>query len=279
MPGKILVLGATGTVGTPLVAQLLAAGEAVKAASRHATPVAGAEAVRFDLADETTHGAAFEGVDRAFALLPTGHLEIEASLGRVIAAAAARRVKLVLMSALGADADESLPYRRAEIALERSGTPHVILRPNWFADNFHSYWLAGIRQGVIAVPAGEGRTSFIDARDIAASAAAVLRSDRFDGRAFNLTGPEALGYAEAAAILSAAAGRPIRYLAVEDAAFIDSLAGAGMPRDYASFIAAIFHPVREGWAAGVTPDVATLTGTAPRSLAAYAADHAARFRG
>jgi uncharacterized protein YbjT (DUF2867 family) len=277
MSGKILVLGATGTVGTPLVAQLLAAGETVRAASRNATPVVGAEVVRFDFADPATHGPAFEGVDRAFVLLPTGHLDIEGSLGAVIAAAAARRVKLVLMSVFGVDADDSIPYRRAEIALERSGTPHVILRPNWFADNFHSFWLAGIRQGVIAVPAAEGRTSFIDVRDIAASAAAALSSHRFDGRAFNLTGPEALGYADAAAILSAVSGRSIRYIPVADAAFIATLSGAGVPAAYAAFLASIFHPVREGWTAAVTTDVEVLTGIAPRRLATYAADHAARF--
>jgi len=279
MSGKILVLGATGTVGTPLVAQLLAAGETVRVASRNATPVPGAETVRVDLADPSTLAPAFEGVDRAFVLLPTGHLDIEGSLGAVIAAAAARRVKVVLMSVFGVDADDSNPYRRGEIALERSGTPFVILRPNWFADNFHSFWLAGIRQGVIAVPAAEGRTSFIDVRDIAASAAAALRSDIFDGRAFNLTGPQALGYADAAAILSAASGQAIRYLPVDDAAFIATLTGAGMPADYAGFLASIFHPVREGWTAAVTGDVQTLTGTAPRSLATYAADHAALFRG
>lgn len=279
MPGKILVLGATGTVGSHLVAQLLAAGEAVRVASRKATTVAGAEAVQFDLADATTHAGAFDGVDRAFLLLPAGHLDIEGALGRVIAAAAARRVKLVMMSVLGADADEANPYRRGEIALAASGVAHVILRPNWFADNFHSYWLAGIRQGVIALPAAEGRTSFIDTRDIAASAAAALRTDRFDGQAFNLTGPEALGYAEAATILSAATGRPIRYQPVDDAAFIAMLTGAGVPPDYAGFLASIFHPVREGWTAAVTGDVATLTGVAPRNLVTYAADHAATLRG
>jgi uncharacterized protein YbjT (DUF2867 family) len=279
MAGKILVLGATGTVGTPLVAQLLAAGETVRAATRNATPVAGAEAIRFDLADPATHGPAFEGVDRAFLLLPTGHLAIEESFGALIAAAAARRVKVVMMSVFGADADDAIPYRRAELALQRSGTPHVILRPNWFADNFHSFWREGIRHGVIAVPAAEGRTSFIDARDIAASAAAALRSNRFDGQAFNLTGPAALGYAEAAAILSAAAGRAIRYAPVDDAGFIAMLTGAGMPAEYAGFLAAIFHPVREGWTSAVTADVQALTGTAPRSLASYAADHAALFGG
>lgn len=106
-----------------------------------------------------------------------------------------------------------------------------------------------------------------------------MRTDRFDGQAFNLTGPEALGYAEAAAILSAATGRPIRYLPVDDAAFIATLTGAGVPADYAGFLATIFHPVREGWTAGVTGDVATLTGAVPRSLAAYAAEHAATLRG
>lgn len=279
MSGKILVLGATGTVGTPLVAQLIAAGETVRAASRNATPVAGAEAVRFDFADAATHGPAFDGVDRAFILLPTGTLDIEGALGAVIATAAARRVKVVLMSVFGVDADDSTPYRRAEIALERSGTPYVILRPNWFADNFHSFWLAGIRQGVIAVPAAEGRTSFIDVRDIAASAAAALLSPRFDGQAFNLTGPEALGYGDAAAILSAAAGRSIRYIPVDDGAFIATLTGAGLPAAYAAFLASIFHPVREGWTAAVTADVETLTGQAPRSLLAYACDHALHFGG
>lgn len=279
MSGKILVLGATGTVGTPLVAQLIAAGETVRAASRNATPVAGAEAVRFDFADAATHGPAFDGVDRAFILLPTGTLDIEGALGAVIATAAARRVKVVLMSVFGVDADDSTPYRRAEIALERSGTPYVILRPNWFADNFHSFWLAGIRQGVIAVPAAEGRTGFIDVRDIAASAAAALLSPRFDGQAFNLTGPEALGYGDAAAILSAAAGRSIRYIPVDDGAFIATLTGAGLPAAYAAFLASIFHPVREGWTAAVTADVETLTGQAPRSLLAYASDHALHFGG
>ena len=78
----------------------------------------------------------------------------------------------------------------------------MILRPNWFADNFHTVWLDGIKRGVIAGPAGEGRSSVIDVRDVAACAAAVLMTDRFDSNAFNLTGPEALGYYNAATVIS-----------------------------------------------------------------------------
>ncbi|WP_111640640.1 SDR family oxidoreductase [Marinimicrobium alkaliphilum] len=279
MTGKILVLGATGNVGTPLVQQLVAAGEQVKAASRHATPVEGAEAVRFDYTDQSSVDAAFEGVDRAYVMLSGGYVNVIELLQPIIEAAAERGVKVVMQSVLGVDADDNIPYRQVELLLERSGTPFVILRPNWFSDNFHTYWLAGIKQGVIAVPAGEGKSSFIDVRDIAASAAAALTSDRFDGQAFNLTGPEALSYGEAAAILSEVASREITYTAVDDATFIGLMTDAGVPHEYAELLASIYYPVREGWTAVVTGDVEALTGQAPRSLQTYANDYAALFSG
>ena len=273
MPHKILVLGATGNVGQALVQALLSKGEQVKAASRSGKPVGAAEGVVFDLAKPETFAAALDGVDRAYIMLPTGYVSAKELLLPVIEAAATRGIKLVLQSVLGVDADDSIPYRQVEIALEKSGTPYVILRPNWFADNFHTFWKAGIDHGRIAVPAGEGKSSFIDARDIADSAAGALTSDEFNGLAFNLTGPEALGYADAAALLSHVTGKRIAYQAIDDAEFVNILTGSGVPEDYAEFLASIFHPVREGWTAAVTSDVETLTGKRPRSLETYARDH------
>lgn len=275
MTGKILVLGATGTVGLPLVKALLAGGEVVKAASRSGKPVEGNEGVVFDYADPATFGPAFEGVDRAYLLLPAGQVAAKELLLPVVEAAAARKVKIVFQSVFGAEADDAIPYRQVEIAIEKSGVPYVILRPNWFSDNFHTYWKAGVDHGQIAVPAGNGKTSFVDARDIAASAAAALTSDRFDGRAFSLTGPEALDYGEAARILSGVVGRPITYQPIDDEAFVTLATGAGVAEDYARLLASIFYPVREGWAATVTGDVETLTGQAPRSVEAYARDNLA----
>jgi uncharacterized protein YbjT (DUF2867 family) len=130
---------------------------------------------------------------------------------------------------------------------------------------------------MIAVPAGEGRTSFIDVRDVASAAAAALISDRFDGQSFNLTGPEGLSYYDAAAVLSDSAGRNITYQPVDDDTFIQGAVAAGLPRDYAAFLASLFLPVRQGWTAGVTSDVQAMTGKLPRSFKQYAADHAARF--
>ena len=273
----ILVLGANGNVGAPLVRSLLDAGHSVRAAGRSGRAPEGAEPVAFDYADPASFDAAFDGADAAYVLLPAGTVAVRELLLPVIDAARRHKVKVVLQTAFGVDADESIPFRQVERALEASGLPFVILRPNWFADNFHTYWKAGIDHGIIAVPAADGKTSFIDARDIAASAAAALTSDRFDGQAFNLTGPEALSYAEAAAILSKTVGRPIAYQSVEDAAFIAMLTGAGVPADYAGFLTSIFHPVREGWTASVTDAVETLTGHQPRSLESYARDNADRL--
>lgn len=278
MSKTILVLGATGNVGRPLVKALLAQGETVRAASRAGKPVEGAEGVAFDYADPAGFGPAFEGVDRAYVMLPAGHVAAKELLLPVVEAAAARGVKMVFQSVFGVEADDSIPYRQVEIAIETSGVPYVILRPNWFADNFHTYWKAGVDHGGIAVPAADGRSSFIDVRDIAESAAAALTTDRFDGRAFNLTGPAALGYAEAAAILSKTVGRPIAYQPVEDEPFIALLAGAGVPEDYARLLTSIFYPVRQGWTAAVTGDVEALTGRPPRSVETYAADNAAALK-
>ncbi|MBB2700461.1 SDR family oxidoreductase [Rhizobium phaseoli] len=278
MSSKILVIGANGTVGRHVVDGLLAKGEAVKAASRAGKPVANAEGVVFDYAKPETFGPAFDGVDRAYVLLASGYADSKGMLLPVIEAAAARKVKVVLQSAFGVDADDAIPYRQVEIALEKSGTPYVILRPNWFSDNFHTFWKPGIDHGQIALPAAEGKSSFIDARDVAASGVAALTSSSFDGKAFNLTGPEALSYTQAAAILSEAIGKPVSYNAVSDEAFIDMLTGASVSADYASFLASIFYPVRQGWTAVVAGDVETLTGKAPRSLQTYAADYAAALK-
>jgi uncharacterized protein YbjT (DUF2867 family) len=269
--GDILVLGATGTVGRPLVRTLLAAGHPVKAGSRSGKPVEGAPGTAFDFADRATWDAAFAGVDRAYVLAPSGTLDVRGTIEPVVRFAAERKVKVVLQSVIGVDADDDIAYRQVELALEASGTPYVILRPNWFADNFHTYWKAGVERGLIALPAALGKSSFIDARDIAASAASALTTDRFDGQAFNLTGPEALSYAQAAEILSLALGRPISYRAIDDEAFVAMLTEAGVAEAYARLLATIFHPVREGWTALVTDAVETLTGYPPRSLRDYAA--------
>jgi uncharacterized protein YbjT (DUF2867 family) len=273
---RILVIGSTGNVGRVLVEDLARSGEPVRAATRNPGQWKGpdgVEPVAFDYAGQGTYAGALEGADRVFLIGPPDPAPHRAMLPFLEAAAHDGR-KFVLMTAMGTEYEDSGSLRQVELAVERSGSPFVILRPNWFMDNFHTIWLAPIRHaGVIPLPAADARTSFIDARDIAASAAAALRTNRFDGQAFTLTGPEALTYAEVSAVLSKAAGREIRYVPVDAESFVKSLAGAGVPAELAQYLAVLFEFVRQGYTAAVSPAVEELTGQRPRGLAEYALDH------
>ncbi len=272
MKQRILVLGSTGNVGKPLVQALTDAGETVVAASRNSA------VARLDYSDPSTFAPVLEGVDRVFIVSPPGHYAADQLLAPFLEEAFKQPRKFVLLSADGVQFNDEAALRKVELKLEASGHRYVFLRPNWFMDNFHTFWLAPIQAaGIIPVPAGEAKSAFIDARDIAASAFAALTSDRFDNQAFSLSGPEALTYKEAAAILSRHAGRKIEYQHVEDQAFIASLIQAGMPRDYSEFLTSLFGFVRQGYASTVTDSVKTLTGKEPISLEEYASRNAGFF--
>jgi len=220
LSNSILVFGASGTIGAPLVKDLLNRGENVQTASRSGKTIEGAKAVRFEFETTTDLEALLRDVGRIFLLLPTGHSDAVGTLSPVIDAAAARKVKIVYLSALGAGEHEDHDHAKVERLLKSSSTTYVSLRPNWFSDNFHTFWKSDILQGNIRLPAAQGRSSFIDARDVAACAAAALTTDKFDGGAFDLTGPEALSYAEAAEILSAVTGKTITYTPLSEEEYI-----------------------------------------------------------
>jgi len=274
---RILVVGASGTVGSELSRLLAAQGESVlKATSR--TP-ATADQVQVDLVSGAGLAAAFDGVDRAFFLAPPGHANQEALLAPLIDQAQARRLqRVVLMTAMGANADENAPMRKAERRLEASGLAYTIIRPNWFMQNFNTFWLHGIQTaGQIFLPVGAAKGSFIDARDIAAVAARLLTSDAFVQRELDLTGPRALDHAEVAAILTQATGKPIGYTDITPEAMLQSLLGAGVPQDYAEFLVLILGYFKAGYAERTTDAVQQVTGQAPRSFEQYAQDYRATW--
>ncbi len=270
---RILVIGASGTVGSELSRLLSAQGEVVvKATSRQ--PI-GADQVLVDLASQSGVKAAFEGVDRAFLLCPPGHGDQEALLAPLIDEAKARGLnKVVLMSAMGANADENSPLRKAERRLETSGLAYNIIRPNWFMQNFNTFWLHGIQSaGQIFLPLGSAKGSFIDARDIAAVAARLLTSDAFANRDFDLTGSRALDHTEVAAILSKASGKPIGYTDITPEAMLQGLVGAGLPKDYAEMMLVLLGYFKAGYAERTTDAVTQITGRAPRTIEQYANDY------
>ena len=268
-----LVIGANGTVGSALVPLLKALDHRVLSATRHAPT--SADQVQLDLMSGEGVAAAMAGVDNAFLLAPPGHTRQDLLLAPAIDAARAAGVrKVVLMSAMGADADEQAPLRRAERHLQASGLAWNVIRPNWFMQNFNTFWLQGIRQqGQIFLPVGKARGSFIDARDIAAVAAQLLASDTFTNAEFDLTGGQALDHDEVAAILSRASGRTIGYTEVSPDAMRTGLLGAGLPADYAEFLLTILGYFKAGYSERTTDAVASITGRAPGMFERYAQDY------
>jgi uncharacterized protein YbjT (DUF2867 family) len=274
---RILVVGASGTVGSELARLLAAQGKTVlKATSR---PPSAADQVQVDLVSQAGLKAAFEGIDRAFFLSPPGHANHEALLAPLIDEAKARGLKkVVLMTAMGANADENAPMRKAERRLEASGLAYNIVRPNWFMQNFNTFWLPGIRTaGQIFLPVGAARGSFVDARDIAAVVARLLTSDALANRDFDLTGPRALDHAEVAALLTQVTGKAIGFTDITPEAMLQGLLGAGVPKDSAAFLVLILGHFKAGYAERVTDAVSQVTGQPPRTIEQYAKDYRASW--
>jgi uncharacterized protein YbjT (DUF2867 family) len=266
-----LLVGASGTVASEVARLLEAGGHTVR---RGTSREAGAGEVHIDLVKGTGVDAALAGVDGAFAFAPPGYTNQDALLIPFWEAAKSAGVtKVVMMSAMGADASDETPMRKAELALERSGLSWNVIRPNWFMQNFHTFWLHGITmQNAILLPVGDAKTSFIDARDIAAVAATLLTTTSHENQAFDLTGGSSLTHADVASILSDTLEREIRFQDVTPDQLRPGLLAAGLPADYVEFLLLILSYLKAGYAERVTPHVQAITGQAPRTFAQYAHD-------
>jgi len=182
-----LILGGTGKVGRRLAISLSAAGHEPRPASRQA-------AVRFDWADHSTWAAALAGADGLFIVGPGSATDWSPSLAGLLAAAGPAGVKhAVLLSARGVEFLPDGAVALAEQALRHGPLPWTILRPAHFSQNFTEAMFAP-SDGLILAPVGTGREPFIDVRDIADVAAAVLASGGYDGATVDLSGPEAVSF-------------------------------------------------------------------------------------
>jgi len=277
---KILVISSTGKVGSELIPLLANAGEHVRAATRNPaslTASSNIEPVRFDFEDRSTFAPALAGVDRVFLIEPQPPLAgpSEQFMIPFVEAVAEARAKIVFLSSASVDFDSNDPLLKVEKAITASGGPYVILRSNWFMDNFHTLWLGPILEaGIIPVPAADSRISFIDTRDIAAAATAALCSDRFDRQVLTLTGPTTLNFYEAVQAISAVSGRSVTYVPIDDVAFRQSLLATGLPPELVDYLSNIFAHTRRGLAAAVTPAIEDLCGRPPHTFADYASHRA-----
>jgi uncharacterized protein YbjT (DUF2867 family) len=270
----IVVTGATGNVGRPLVSELAAAGARVRAITR--TPETagfpgGVEAVSSPV-DALTGATAVFLNSRA----------LGDGLADVVALARRRGVtKLVALSAINADDDFSRQPSRfrgdrnkevEQLAVD-SGLDWVSLRPAVFASNFVGMWSAQIRAGdVVGGPYAAASAAPIVETDIAAVAAQALLTDEYVGQQIPLTGPQAFTNSELVEIIGRVLGRPLRYFEVPPdlvrQRFIDLGLGAEFADAYTAMLAdALDKP------ALVTREVEKITGHPATTFAQWVTEH------
>lgn len=282
---KVLVTGATGNVGRYVVEELKQQGEAVRAAGTDLKKLRqlfgeDVEAVRFDFLDPSTYPDALDSVDRVFLVRPP-HLGKPRDLYPFIDAMAQRQIKLVtFLSLMGVENNTIPPHHKIEKYIEAAGIPYAHIRPGFFMQNISGIHAREIiKDNQVFVPAGNSKTSFIDAADIAAAAAVLLHHpERYRNTAHTITGPEALDYHQVARILSEVTGRDIRYAKPGLLRYRKHyIRHRKLDKNYVNITAALYLMTRMGTAREVTSGFYDITGRQPRTLKEYALKNADCF--
>jgi len=245
------------------------------------------EFVEIDYAKPATLSEAFNGVDKIFFNTPFQPDIAELTSNMVAEAAKSGTVEhIVKLSVLGAETEPSITmsrlHRQAEKRIEESGIAFTFLRASGFMQNFVNFFGNSIKsKGAFYVPAGDGKLSFVDVRDIAAVGVKVLTDDqgvRYNGKAYPITGPEALSYGEAAEILSREVGKKISYVDIAEESARKGLKEIGMDDWFINSMMELYAIVRAGYASDLSSAVEELTGKKPISFSQFARDYADSFK-
>lgn len=241
----------------------------------------GVTSTEADFDDPASLRRALEGVDRAF-LLTNSTERTEAQQIAFVEAAQAQRVgHVVYLSQLAADQHSPVRFLRyhgaVEVALTNSTMGWTFVRPNLILQAYIPF-APIIAQGALRAPIGDATVSVVDARDIAAVAAAALTEDGHVGKTYTVTGPAAVSHADIATALGNAIGQPVRFETIPAKEFVAMVTGAGMPQWQAEGLAEDYGHYDRGEAAAVSPDVQRVTGADARSLDDFAHDYADAFQ-
>lgn len=273
----IVVTGATGNIGRPLVQTLDAAGAQVRAVSRTVRAAdlpAGVEHRQADLLDTNRLAAAVDGAHTVFLLISGDFLGAGGDLTevvRVVREAGARRAVLVSSQGVGTGNHPS----DAEDAVTGSGLGWTILRPGNFASNALQ-WAESVRtERAIAAPFADIALPVIDPADIAAVAAAALLDDNHNGKTYELTGPEPVSPRQQAAALATVLGEPVRFTELSRAQAHARMTQFMPEPVVESTLDMLGNPVPA--LQKVSPDVERIIGRPPHTFAEWAARHATAF--
>lgn len=285
MRNSILVTGVTGNVGAAVARRLVESGHRVRAAVRDVEKARRALGDELDYApfdfDDPETFAAFDGVQKVFLMRPPAVTDTKRLMNPAIDVARAAGVEhIVFLSLQGIQYNPFAPHYHVEKHLEAVGLPYTFLRPSFFMQNLTMpFVVKDVKErGELFLPAGNGKTSFIDVRDIAAVAALTLTEDGHQHKAYTLTGSEALSYGQVAAIMSNVLDRQVKYARPSARQFKARMLSHGLTRDFVDVMSAIYFVARVGLAKSVTPELERLLGRPPITMEQFVGEHAHVWR-
>ena len=264
-----LVTGATGNTGRHLVTELVRRGERVRALTRNPATAGLPSEVELVAGTHTapeTLDAALGGVDRLHITVTAGLAEVGPELVRRAVDAGVRRITVVWGGWVGP----------LEQAVADSGVEWTRLEAQEFMSNTVG-WAESVRtEGAVREPY-DTLSALVHEADIASVAAVALLEDGHSGRAYNLTGPEALTVRERISVLSKVIGRDIDFVPITHEQAVDRLTATGVSRADADYVVGWYAapPVE---AITVDDTVERVTGRPARTFAQWVTEHAKHFR-
>ena len=266
----VVVIGGTGPLGSEVVRELVARGVAVRAVSRRidAPRPDGAELVAADLADPESLDRAFARAARVFLLSSPTRDQVRLETNGIDACERSGVQHIVKISNIPISRlDDGLHgnHRAIERRLGASPIASTVLQPSFFASVLERQ-LGLLRRGRYVMPTGDGRIAWIDPRDVAAVAAAVLAHDDPLTGAIPLTGPEALSAAELVDHIARATGADVTLLQPDRRRWRTDLVASGMDPWLADSTRRLYARVARGALAETSPGVEQVLGRAPRPI-------------
>ncbi|MFX1535865.1 MAG: SDR family oxidoreductase [Promethearchaeota archaeon] len=278
MDEKILVTGATGTVGSEVIRSLIKLKIPVRAAVRDissAKKMFGDEVkyVRFDFGKSETFGEALINIEKLFLVRPPPISDVKKYIFPLIDYAKNSGVThIVFLSLMGVN--RLMPHYKIEKYMETSGINYTHLRANFFMQNLSTFYRDIIRDNhEIFIPAGKGKTSFIDVRDIADVAVKVFNDSKYQNGAYTLTGCETLDYFEVAQIFTRVLGKEIIYCDPSAREYNKRMKEMNIPDDFIKVMSRIYFIVRMGKAARITRDTEEILGRKPIKMEKFVQDY------
>lgn len=279
---KILVLGATGNIGRPLVKYLqqqnipIIIGTHNSNHAQQAFPDAtNLEFRHFDFLDQTTFETTFEDVTKVFFVRPPQLAKPEFDMLPFLKFAKEKQIdQLVFISLLGVEKNPMTPHHKIEQLILDLDIPYTFIRPSFFMQNLNTTHRQDIQENHdLFIPAGNSRTSFIDTRDIGEIAGIALLNDKYINQKLNITGPAALSYGEIAQIMTKILGVKITYSRPSLWKFRKVMLQRGLKKDFVNVMVVLYLITQLGNAKDVTDTTKKVLGHAPRTIQNYITDY------